>query len=342
MTDKPKAVAVVGATGFLGGELVRLLAHHPLAQLKMVCGHRSAGRPLGDARPSLLATGLDVMPIDADAIANAAELALLALPHGESALLAAQLLDRGVKVIDLGSDFRLREAADYPRYYGREHPRPELLSRAVYSMPELTGPLDPTQQLVANPGCFATALALAAVPLVPLLAPQARIAAVGITGSSGSGAAPSKAVHHSLRPTNLTAYKPLTHQHLGELLQLMRELHGREVALDFVPHSGPFVRGIHVTLQLRRAELSDDVLARYREQYAKAKLVSVSEGPVAMGSVVGSCRAALGVSVGDEVVVVYSAIDNLIKGGSGQALHNMNLLMGWPELAGLPQMGMWP
>ena len=335
-------VAVVGASGFLGGELVRLLAEHPRVSLGRVCGYRSAGKSLGSVRGGLAPLGLEISEVDPPQLAKEAEVAFLALPHGDSALLAAELLAAGMRVIDLGSDFRLEDAADYPRYYGRSHPRPEFLSEAYYSLPELTGAIAPDCRLVANPGCFATALAMGIVPLVKHLGPQARIAAMGITGSSGSGAAASVKVHHSLRPTNLSAYKPLTHQHLGELRQLMMRLGGHAPAVDFVPHSGPFIRGIHLTLQLRRSELGADPFALLSAAYADADLVDVQRGPVDLGAVVGSCRVAIGVAGDDEVAVVFVAIDNLLKGGSGQAVQNLNLLMGWPACEGLPRLGQWP
>ena len=224
-----------------------------------------------------------VEPADAEAIAERCQLAFLALPHGESAALTRELLPRGTKVIDLGSDFRLRDPADYPRYYRREHPCPELLSEAFYGLPELTGAPPAGCRLVANPGCFATALAVALAPLAPFLDSAARVAISGVTGSSGSGVGLSPRVHHSLRTSNLAAYKVLEHQHLGEVRQLLasRRADGRAPALDFVPHSGPLVRGIHLTLMFRRDELTVDAAETLEAAYADAPLVDVSRGQAA-------------------------------------------------------------
>jgi N-acetyl-gamma-glutamyl-phosphate reductase common form len=341
-------VAVVGASGFLGGELLRLLAHHPQVELAYLGGSGSVGRTVGELRGGLAAPALSeltIEPTDAEAIAERCELALLALPHGQSAALTRQLLTRGCRVIDLGSDFRLRDAADYPRYYGREHPCPELLGEAFYGLPELTGAPPAGCQLVANPGCFATAMALGLAPLAPLLRDDARVAISGVTGSSGSGAAASPRVHHALRTTNLGAYKVLEHQHLGELRQLLaaRRRDGRAPAVDFVPHSGPLVRGIHLTLMLRASELTGDPLEALERAYADAPLCRVREDSAAqLAAVVGSCRAELGLFRRDGAVVLTVAIDNLLKGGSGQAVQNLNLLCGFGPLTALPTMGIWP
>ena len=239
-------VGIVGASGFLGGELVRLCATHPQLTLTALAGRDSAGRQLASLRAGLAGVTLPTIePVDPERLARCA-VVFTAMPHGESAPLVQALVARGVKVIDVGSDFRLRAIADHETYYQRTPPHPELLEEAFYGLPELTGSPPPETRIIACPGCFATALALAIVPLVPALAPQARVAACGITGSSGSGIGLSNRVHHALRQNNLSAYKPLVHQHLGELRQLMGTLAQREVAVDFVPHSGPFVRGIHL------------------------------------------------------------------------------------------------
>lgn len=341
-------VAVVGATGFLGAELVRLLAAHPRVDLALLGGSGSVGRRLGELRPGLAVGELGervIEPAEAELIAERAEVAFLALPHGDSAELAAELLSRGCKVIDLGSDFRLRDADDYPRYYGRPHPRPELLSRAFYGLPELTGAPPAGCELIANPGCFATALALGLAPLAPLCKAGSRLAVSGVTGSSGSGATPTSRVHHSLRSANLSAYKVLEHQHLGELRQLLatRTLGRSAPAVDFVPHSGPLVRGIHLTIIARQDELAGDAAAALESAYAEAELVRVRrDATVELASVLGSCRAELAVCQGEGAVVITVAIDNLLKGGSGQAVQNLNLLCGFAPQAGVPLYGVWP
>jgi N-acetyl-gamma-glutamyl-phosphate/LysW-gamma-L-alpha-aminoadipyl-6-phosphate reductase len=326
-------VGVLGATGFLGGELVRLLAEHPEVEITAMGSRSNAGKRLSQVRPNLVgAADGPLEDLDAAALADRCDLVFLALPHGTSALAGSALRAHGVPVIDLGSDFRLKAPADHVRYYGRTPGAPELLDEAVYSLPELTGA--PVGDLIANPGCFATALALTLAPV----ADADRVLVSGITGSSGSGIAPSAGVHHSLRRTDFKAYKPLRHQHLGEVRQLLAS-RGAVPSIAFVPHSAPVARGIHVTAFV---EGVSGVIDRYRQAYANSALVSVTDGPLRMGAVVGTCRAEIGVVEGDDGVVVFCAIDNLLKGGSGQAVQNLNLRQGWPETLGLPLIGGWP
>ncbi len=337
------SVGVVGANGFMGGEVVRVLSMHPKVKLTMLCAGRSAGKQLSEVRPSLRGPAdLPLQPFDADALAGACEVVFLAMPHGASAVAARELLERGCKVIDLGSDFRLEDPEDYPRWYGREADAPELLGEAVYSLPELTGTPDPSARLIANPGCFATALSLGLAPLLSVLRPGAPVQAFGVTGSTGSGIVPKAGTHHSLRVSSFTAYKPLEHQHLGEVGQLMDRLgHGR-ADIRFVPHSLPAARGIHVTLMASKADLQGDVQAAFHAAYDDKPLVDVVEGPVPMGAVQHSVRTLVGLSGDDDTVLVFVAIDNLLKGGSGQAIQNLNLWQGWDETLGLPVLGSWP
>ncbi|MCB9556772.1 MAG: N-acetyl-gamma-glutamyl-phosphate reductase [Deltaproteobacteria bacterium] len=333
-------VGIVGASGFLGGELVRLLHAHPYVEITMLGGASSAGKRLAELRPGL-SVDQPIEAIDANRLAERCDLVFLALPHGESGSLAKQLLGYPhLRIIDLGSDFRLRSAADHQTYYGREPIDEPTLQLAHYSLPELTGAPPTDCRLIANPGCFATALALGIHPLKGQLAPGARISVCGVTGSSGSGIAPTSRVHHSLRPTNYAAYKVLSHQHLGELRQLLGAV---DFEVDFVPHSGPMTRGIHLTIMLRKSECRQHSLAAiYRQAFADAPLVDVQAGPVDMGAVIGSCRALIGVEGDESTAVVFVAIDNLLKGGSGQAVQNMNLLCGWSETTALPTLATWP
>ncbi len=337
-----KRVAIIGATGVLGGELVRLLSQHPHVEVTAVCGSSSAGQPLHEARPSLRGAGeLMVREFDATEIASLCDVAFLAVPHGTSAAPAAALLERGVQVIDLGSDFRLRDADEARRYYGGE-PAPQALRQtAHYSLPELTGAPPQNCQLIANPGCFATALSLALAPLAPHLSSDASVQAFGVTGSSGSGAAATTKVHHSFRRTSFTAYKALRHQHLGEVRQLIAR-GGSVPDIAFIPHSSALVRGIHISLTYRRAELDGDALSILKAAYQDASFVDVVPEEVPLGAVIGSNRALLGTTCDKDIAVVFCAIDNLLKGGSGQAVQNMNLLCGFPEEAGLPMVGAWP
>lgn len=333
-------VGVVGANGFLGGELVRLLVAHPYAELRALVAGSSAGKVLSALRPGLRgpADGL-LERFDADQLAQRCDVVFLALPHGESGVAGSALVERGVKVIDLGSDFRLRRAEDAKRWYGRDPAAPELSAEAWYGLPELTGPPPAGTRVIANPGCFATALAMLIAPLAPHL--SAPIDVFGVTGSTGSGIQPAAGVHHSLRVSSFTAYKALSHQHLGELGQLLTD-RGHPATVRFVPHSLPAARGIHLTAIVPRSALAADPKALYEAAYSECSLVDVLAGEIPMGAVQGSVRTLIGVSGDADAVVVYAAIDNLLKGGSGQAIQNLNLWQGWEETAGLPQVGMWP
>ncbi|MCB9682280.1 MAG: N-acetyl-gamma-glutamyl-phosphate reductase [Alphaproteobacteria bacterium] len=334
-------VGIVGANGFLGGELVRLLAQHPHARVAALCAGRSAGQQLSDIRPSLRGPADGPLEaFDADLLASRCEAVFLALPHGKSAEAARELRARGVLVIDLGSDFRIADPAAHARWYGREPGAPELLDSAVYSLPELTGPPPADAGLIANPGCFATALALTLAPLAPALGEGTEVTVFGVTGSSGSGIEPQAGTQHTLRVNSFTAYKPLRHQHLGEVEQLLAR-RGAVPRVRFVPHSLPAPRGIHLTVVLDAATVGD-VRARYEAAYGEAALVDVVDGVVPMGAVLLSCRTLLGVEPRGDDVVVTCALDNLLKGGSGQAIQNLNLVRGWSETAGLPVVGSWP
>jgi N-acetyl-gamma-glutamyl-phosphate reductase common form len=331
-------IGVVGASGFMGGELVRLLADHPRAKLEMVAGGESAGKPLRDLRPGL-DLDMTIEPADAETLARRCDVVFLALPHGKSADMAYELLERGCPVFDLGSDFRLRTSEQVKQWYGREAPYEGLLSEATYALPELTGGPPPTARLIACPGCFATGLALLLAPLTSLLQRGDRVSCFGITGSSGSGIQPAPGVHHSLRMTNFTAYKPLGHQHLGEVGQLLGDM-GAEFDVDFVPHSAPIARGIHLTATV--GVPVDQVRAAFEASYQGKPLIRLQDGPVSLGAVVGTCRVLIGFAGQGSQTAIFLALDNLLKGGSGQAVQNLNLWRGWPELEGLPVHGMWP
>ncbi|MCB9664334.1 MAG: N-acetyl-gamma-glutamyl-phosphate reductase [Alphaproteobacteria bacterium] len=335
-------VGIVGANGFLGGELVRLLSAHPEVRLAALVAGRSAGQQLSSLRPGLRGPADAVLEaFDADALAAACEVVFLALPHGESGVAGAALRQRGVRVVDLGSDFRLRDPADHVRFYGREPTAPELLDEAVYCLPELTGPPPPLAGLIASPGCFATALLLTLAPLQDGLGPEG-VTVFGATGSSGSGVAPSAGVHHSLRMTSFTGYKTLAHQHLGEVGQALAA-RGPAPRLRFVPHSLPVARGILLTTVIPEGQLGGaSALERLTAAYADAALVDVVQGEVPLGAVQHSVRTLIGVVERGGDTVIYTAIDNLLKGGSGQAVQSLNLAQGWSETLGLPVVGSWP
>ncbi len=333
----PARVAVLGGTGYGGMELTRLLLAHPGVRLTAITS-RSSTKPVGDVWPHL--KGFSDLAFRQETPEALRELALgndvlfQAKPHGVSAAQTPGLLDLAprLRVIDLSGDFRLRDATQYQAWYGSPHPSPERLGEATYGLPEC-GHREALRRarLVANPGCHATATILALWPLARagLLAGRASVASV--TGSSGSGSEPGRGTHHPERFLNFKAYKPLQHQHLPEIVAAL----GGESRVDFVPHSAPFSRGIHVTAFAPVRGSAERVQQAFREAYAEEPFVRLVTDPPELRAVVGTNFADLHLTTGDGVAVVTLVIDNLGKGMAGTAVQNLNLLLGLPETTGL-------
>ena len=339
----------------LAGELARLLEEHPGLELAGVTS-RSAGTSLVSLHPGL-STDLTTCslaeaagPLRAALLEGPVAL-FLALPHGASAAAWAELSGllgeaaKGLLVVDLAADYRLADAALYESTYGQAHPDPTGADGFAYGLPELVRDGLRGATRAAAPGCFATALQLAAVPAARagLLAPEERLVFQGVTGSSGSGVAPKATTHHPFRNENLFAYAPNGHRHEAELVQaLARE--GLAPPVHFLPSSGPFTRGIHLTafLPLARAVDGEELRAQYAAAYEGEPFVEVlaaGKSPE-LRTVVGSNRASVGVHARDDLATVLVTLDNTLKGGAGQALQVMNLLLALPETAGLPRAGL--
>lgn len=328
-------VSIAGASGYTGQELVRLLINHPLAQLHRLYGVSSARESYSSIIPAF--NGIidqQVESID-DIKREDGDVLFLCLPHGESAAVVANLMKVGNKVaiIDLGSDFRFKKAADYTKYYQREHPTPEYLDMFVYGLPEFRRSQIQSAQYVANPGCFATAIQLGMLPLI-----QAGFAGdfhiTGVTGSSGSGNKPSQTTHFSSRYGNMKPYKVLEHQHMGEVYESVRQLTKVDPLIAFTPVSGPFVRGIWMNISIRNNH-GLDAEEVYASAYYNAPFVRLCDGMPELKDVVGSNYADIGWASDGHSLVVSVMIDNLVKGASGQAIHNMNLMFDLPETTGL-------
>lgn len=277
-----------------------------------------------------------------DAVDAGSDLALFsAAPHGASAaiidaaLKLAAARDVNVHVVDASADFRYAAAGDYEAVYGGKHGAPDLLDAFDSGVPEL---VQETSALhVGHPGCFATAVLLASAPLIAGRHCDDALFINGITGSTGSGRQPQAGTHHPERHSNLYAYKALEHRHAPEIVQQLKRAGGRDVAVNFVPHSGPFARGIYVTVQARAASGATMASVRqsFADYYQNAPFVDVVDGMPRLKNVVASNRAAVGVAVHGGTVVVTSAIDNLVKGAAGGAVQWMNRLWGLPEATGL-------
>lgn len=350
------AVYVLGSSGFGGGELLRLLHQHPEVTSIRVASKHYAGRPVADAHPhlrGLLDISFDAEPAWQSLLDSPRPVVFSAMPHFElarnieafeSAWNECGLGDK-LTVIDLSGDFRLDDRVEFEKAYGRPHPDPERLGTFVYGLPEWNHARICEARRIANPGCFATAIQLALLPLAGIDS-AGLIAVSAATGSSGSGAVPSSVTHHPTRAHDFRAYKVLAHQHRPEIVRLLQREKVSGFKLGFVPHSAPIVRGIFATIQLHvgpQAGLSEEELGhRFARRYAAAPFVRLVHGSPRVASVLGSNFCELTYFERDGHVVVLAALDNLVKGMAGQAIQNMNLALGYPETAGLSHAAIYP
>ncbi|WP_072714566.1 N-acetyl-gamma-glutamyl-phosphate reductase [Rhodothermus profundi] len=331
----PLRIAILHGAGYVGGELIRLLLTHPYCTLTAVTSRTFAGQPLWRAHPTL--RGQTDLTFVEEAALTLSELdaVLIAAEHGQGARTVQRLLENGYQglIIDLSADFRFRDAARYPEWFGFDHPAPELLGRFVYGLPEVYAPYAPGTRLLANPGCFATGLALALWPLRHPLR-ERTVAVTALTGASGSGTRPKATTHFPERDGNVRAYKVLTHQHLPEVQQVV----GPYLHIAFVPVSGPWTRGIwgtvHVTLPA--GITTRDVSEWYEAAYGEAPFVRLWPDQLPeLRYAVHTPFCDLGWVVRHHHLVVGFALDNLLKGAASQAIQNLNLLLGLPQTAGL-------
>ena len=341
-------VGVIGASGYTGAELLRLLSGHPRVDLAVATADRSAGRMITEIYPQLsTCEGMRFAALDPRAVARQADAVFVALPPGESTAVVGRLLAASRRVIDLGADFRLRDARLYPRWYHWRHRRPALLRQSVYGLPEWHRQEIASARLVANPGCYPTAILLGLAPVVSgaLAATNAPIIIDAKSGLSGAGRSANLAFQLPEMHESLEAYQIGTHRHTPEIEQELARLSGRGMAVTFIPHLVPMSRGLLATmyLQLRRPVTTAALRRLYREAYAAAPFVRVLDGGSANPKEVrGTNRCAIGVTVLPRTrqAVITSAIDNLGKGAAGQAIQNLNLMMGWPETLGLDHPGL--
>ncbi len=325
-----KAVAIVGASGYTGRELVRLLARHPALELRHVMGSREGQTP----EPPELGVDTLIEPLDLERL-RSIDGVFLCTPHGTSADLAAKILALGPRVVDLSADFRLRDADLYAKTYGHAHPQPALLAEAVYGLTEHARARVAAARLIANPGCYPTSILLPLLPLLRagLLRADAPIIADAKSGTSGAGKNPSARTHFGSVHENFCAYSVGNHRHAPEIWQ-----EAGTAQITFVPHLLPVFRGILTTLYLTPSlgSTADAIRACLHETYADEPFVRVyDKGFPELNRVQMTNCCDLAVATCGAHVVVVSAIDNLIKGASGQALQNMNLMLGVAETAGL-------
>jgi len=329
MNSTSKKAAILHAAGYVGRSLLEAILDHPQLDLVQATSRSFAGQPVGHAHPTLAGKSDLTLVAELD-LSTQPDMVFVAAGHGQGAAAVSALRDAGFEglVVDMSADFRLPDPATYLARYGAEHPRPDLLARAWYGMPELTGPPPSGVDLIANPGCFATALSLALNPLSGLV--DGTVAVTAVTGASGSGAQAKATTHFPNRDGNMRAYKVFSHQHEAEIERM-----APDVPFSFVPVSGPWTAGIWATLQFQATDPTA-VAAAFTARYGDAPLVRLwpDQVPELRWSV-GSAFTDIGWSVSGSNVVVGVAIDNLRKGAATQAIQNANLAFGWPETLGL-------
>ena len=311
-------VGILGAAGYTGGELIRLLLNHPEAEIVFANSESNAGNLVSDVHEGLIGdTDLrftDAMPFDQ------VDVVFFCFGHGKSeAFLKEHTIPANIKIIDLAQDFRIKGNHDY-----------------VYGLPEINKAEIVKAQHVANPGCFATAIQVALLPAAKMGLLTEDVAVNAITGSTGAGQKPGATTHFSWRSDNLSIYKAFSHQHIAEIRQSLTQIQGcLDVSIDFIPYRGNFARGIFCTAVVKTIANAEDVIAAYKDFYRDAAFTHYSDKAIDLKQVVNTNKALVHVDCFEGKILVTSAIDNLLKGAVGQAVQNMNLLFGLEETAGL-------
>ncbi len=352
MTASKIPTAILGGSGYVAGELLRLLLAHPHLEPVAVASTSQANEPVVRSFPNLKGSAAEALTFVtlaglAERVAATPQLALFAAtPHGATATLLDSLMHHAEQagttlyVVDLSADFRFTEASRYAAIYGKPHPAPARLSQFTCAVPEhFQGrPAGHATQ----PGCFTTASICAAMPFVALRLVEGPIFVSAITGSTGSGRTPGAGTHHPERRSNLHAYNVLGHRHEAEMRLLLGRASDAEPEVEFVPHSGPFARGIHATVRLTlvKPTTASELAERAATYYQDSSFVRVSTTPVRLVDVIGTNRCEVSVFTRGRTLVVTSVIDNLIKGAAGGGIQWMNRLLGFPDSCGLPLSGL--
>ncbi len=332
-------IGIVGGTGYTGVELLRLLAGHPQAELRVITSRAEAGTSVSQMFPSL--RGYVDLPFTHpdQARLDQCDVVFFATPNGIAMQQTRALLDAGVRVIDLAADFRIKDIAEWEKWYGMTHACPDLVAEAVYGLPEVNRAKIKQARLVANPGCYPTAVQLGFIPLLEAgLIEEGSLIADAKSGVSGAGRKAEIPTLYAEASDNFKAYGVAGHRHLPEIRQGLGSVIGKPVGLTFIPHLTPMIRGIHATLY-GRIKKDADLQALFEQRYANEAFVDVlpAGSMPETRSVRGSnlCRIAVHRPQGGDTVVVLSVIDNLVKGAAGQAVQNMNIMFGLPESEGL-------
>ncbi len=340
-------VGIVGGTGYTGSELLRLLVAHPEVALSAITSRAEAGRRVDDLFPNLRGH-VDLSFVDpGDADLTGCDVVFFATPNGLAMKQTPQLLEAGVRVIDLAADFRIKDIATWEQWYGMSHSCAELVEEAVYGLPEVNREAIRGARLIANPGCYPTAATLGFLPLVEAgLVDTDHLIADCKSGASGAGRGAAVGTLLSETGESFCAYKADGHRHQPEIRQNLEVASNASIDLVFVPHLLPMIRGIHATLYARPKAPIEDLQALYEQRYANEPFVDVlpAGSHPQTRSVRGAnmCRIAVHQATGSNTIVVLSVIDNLVKGAAGQAIQNMNLMFGVEESTGLNLVGLQP
>ena len=347
-------IGIIGGTGYVGGELLRLLILHPHAEVTMVTSRQSAGEYVFNVHPNLRGlTQLKFVPQDNLELQKNCDIVFTATPHGGSMNLIPKLLEAGLKVIDMSADFRLKNPCDYDTWYGWPHTHPELLKEAVYGLPELHRQDIMKARLVACPGCMATATILGLAPIIKAdLVEKNKIVADLKVGSSGGGSKPSTASHHPERANGVRPYKVIGHRHIAEVEQEMRALTSEPITISFTPHAVNMVRGILATIHAfpKQPLTNKDLWKALRTQYEGEPFIrfvkyqkgcyQLPDPKVTIGT--NFCDIGFELDVHANRLIMFAAIDNMVKGASGQGVQCLNLIMGIDETTGLKSTGFHP
>lgn len=347
-------VGIIGGSGYVGGEVLRLLLFHPKVEVTIVTSRQNVGEHIFGVHPNLRGlTQLKFVPLNVSQIQKSCDIVFTATPHGGSVNLVPKLLEIGLKVIDMSADFRLKNSEDYVKWYGWKHPHPEFLKEAVYGLPEFYRQKMKNARLIACPGCMATATILGLAPIVRAgVIEMNKIIVDAKIGSSGTGSKPSVASHHPERFGGVRPYKTVGHRHIAEIEQELNTLTNETITISFSPHAVNMVRGILSTIHVfpNKTVTSKEVWKTYRSQYRGEpfiRFVKYHKGPyhlpnpkVVMGT--NFCDIGFELDSHSKRLVIISAIDNMMKGASGQGVQCMNIVLGVNEKTGLESTGFHP
>ena len=336
-------IGIVGGTGYTGVELLRLLATHPQASVRVITSRKEAGLPVTEMFPSLRGLGaLSELRYADPASANlrACGVVFFATPHGVAMSQARELVGDGVKIIDLAADFRLKDPAVFERWYKMPHACPDLLAESVYGLPEMHRAAIAKARIVGNPGCYPTAIQLGFLPLIEAgVVDASHLIADAKSGVSGAGRKTDMGLMFSEAADNFKAYNVGGHRHHPEIVQGLNGFSKAPVTLVFTPHLTPMIRGIHATLYARLTHTAVDLQDLYEKRFAGEPFVDVmppgSHPETRSVRAANVCRIAVHRPQGGDIAVILAVVDNLVKGAAGQAIQNMNLMFGLPETTGL-------